>query len=202
VWHLIVWVGQCASAKLCEFEAIWEEAMTEQIADEVPTKMSHTMSDMVDRIRHAAEDVDLDRIRDTAASAKDGASAALSSVDLETSRKALKKRAKQARKTAKTASKTAKAAREAATAAGKAAAAQAKKSKKSMTGKPTLRDRVFGWPLYSVAAAGALLGSLAWWRGRQRQALPAAVAPPVAPPSEVNVVDAADVDAAERRSTG
>lgn len=168
--------------------------MTEQIAEETGT----TMSDIVGRIRDAASDIDSDRIRDTASSAKETATSALSSVDLEASRKALKKRAKQARKTAKTATKTAKAAREAAAAAGKAAAVQAKRGKASIKGKPSLRERVFGWPLYSVAAAGAAIGALAWWRGKQQQ--PSQTVP--VPPSEISVADPAEVDAAERRSTG
>ena len=140
--------------------------MTEQVAEEVTSPMAS----VVGRIRDAAADVDLDRLRDTASSAVESASAALSSVDLDAGRKAMKKRTKKARKAA---------------------------AKKMPTGKSSLRERVFGWPLYSVAAAGAVLGSLAWRRGRQSQA---GAMPPA--PSEISVVDPADIGAAEQRSTG
>lgn len=175
--------------------------MTEQLADEVPTTMSGvstTVSDMVTRLRDAAPEVDLERIRDGAASALDSASSALSSVDIDAGRKAVKKRTKAARKAAKSASKSASAARVSAVAAGKTAAMHAQKGKAAIKGKPSLRERIFDWPLYTVAATGAVLGSLAWWRSRQRAALE--TAPP--PPAEINVVDPADVEASQRRSTG
>jgi len=106
--------------------------MTNKVAEEIPTTVSDTVSDMVNRLRDAASDLDMDRLRDTASSA-------LPSIDVTASRKALKKRSKKARKSA---------------------------ARKVDDVGATLRERVFGWPLYSVAVAGAVIGSLAWWRNR------------------------------------
>ena len=149
--------------------------MTHQAAEEVPT----TVSDVMSRLRDAAPEVDLDRIRDTASSALDTASsaletasAALPSIDLAAGRKAVKKRARRARRTA----------------AKKANKSKVVAAKKVGDGKATLRERVFGWPLYSVALAGAALGSLAWWRNRQRPTVDLQSAPP----SEINIVDPVD----------
>jgi hypothetical protein len=143
---------------------------------EAATEMAH--ADVKSRLRDAAPSVDLDRLRDAAASATSG-------VDLEAGKDALAKArktmSKKARRTAKKATKKA---------SKKATAGSAALKKKSLDVLPldrlSLDDlpgrrksrgrRLLARPLYFAGGAAALFAGVSWWR-RQHSATPETVAP-------------------------